>query len=193
MKLQKFIEENQEELALISGAKFGDQESINELFNRYEPLVKKQWSRNKICTYDYDDWRQEALMTMMRVVTQYHAETTVRFCWFYKQALVNRARDLYRSQAASKRIPMEITSSIGEAAEQYLDERSIYGAPGETVIIKERFRQLLKECSRLEAEVFIMWIHGYNIDEIAEKVECQRSQATSALARARKKARDLAD
>ena len=193
MDLRSFIEENQEELTLISGAKFGDRQSIDALFERYEPLVRKQWNRNKICAYEYDDWRQESLMTMMRVVSQYHADEMVRFCWFYKLALVNRARDLYRTQAASKRIPEEITSSIGEEGEQYLFERNIYGAPGEVVMIRQRFRDLLSHCSKMEAEVFIMWIHGYGVAEIADKIHCKPSQATSALARARKKARELGD
>lgn len=192
MDLRSFIEENQEELTLISGAKFGDQQSIEKLFARYEPLVKKQWHHNKICTYDYDDWRQESLITMMRVVSQYHADTMVRFCWFYKRALINRARDLYRSQSASKRVPASVTSSIGEAQEQYLLERGTYGAPGEVVMLRERFHQLLARCSQLEAEAFIMWIHGYGVDEIAAKINCKSSQVTSALARARKKARQLA-
>lgn len=193
MNLRSFIEENQDELTLISGAKFGDRQCIKELFARYEPLVKKLWHNHRICTYDYDDWRQEAWITMMRVVSQYHADTMVRFCWFYKRALINRARDLYRSQSASKRIPAEITSSIGEAEEQYLYEQGTYGAPGQVVMVRERFHQLLASCSQLEAEVFILWIHGYTINEIAEKVECQPNQATAALARARKKARDLAE
>lgn len=40
MNLRSFIEENQDELTLISGAKFGDRQCIKELFERYEPLVK---------------------------------------------------------------------------------------------------------------------------------------------------------
>lgn len=191
MNIRSFIEENQEELTLISGAKFGDRQCINDLFARYEPLVRKQWNRNKICTYDYEDWRQESLMTMMRVVSQYHADAMVRFCWFYKRALVNRARDLYRTQSAGKRIPAEVTSSIGETGEQYLLERNIYGAPAEVVMIRQRFHDLLSRCSKMEAEVFIMWIHGYGVEEIAAKMNCKPSQATSALARARKKAREL--
>ena len=89
MEAYQLSDEERVELALINGATKGDNETLGELFDRYQPLVRRLWLNYSIATLDRQDWQQEAFLVLDRAVHNYRQEQRTRFCWYYRQLLTN--------------------------------------------------------------------------------------------------------
>lgn len=193
MELEKFIHENQEELTLITGAKFGDNDCLQQLFDKYLPLIKKIWQLYFIPGLEFEDWTQEAMLTLIRSIASYRAETRVHFCWFYKRALANRLRDLYRIQTAGKRIPMSQLSELSKAHEETVADGSINAAVHKQVECLSLYRALQNDCSVFENQVFSRQTQGLKINEIADELKCSPKKVMGGLERAHRKLSRLAE
>ncbi|WP_367342517.1 sigma-70 family RNA polymerase sigma factor [Limosilactobacillus sp.] len=193
MELEKFIRENQEELTLITGAKFGDNDCLEKLFNKYVPLIKNIWALYFIPGLEYEDWSQEAMLTLIRSIASYRAETRVHFCWFYKRALGNRLRDLYRIQSADKRIPVNQMSELSKVHEETLPDVNVRAAVHEQAECLSIYRQLQDDCSVFENQVFSRQTQGFKINEIADALQCSPKKVMGGLERAHRKLARLAE
>lgn len=192
MELEKFIHENQEELTLITGAKFGDSKCLEQLFQNYLPLIKKIWHLYFITGIEYEDWSQEAMLTLIKSIASYRAETKVHFAWFYKRALANRLKDLYRIQSASKRIPDDQLTELSKAHEETVADHHIHAAVHDQVECFCLYRELQNNCSVFENQVFARQAQGFKINEIADELNCSPKKVMGGLERAHRKLTRLA-
>lgn len=187
MQLENFIRANQEEMTLITGAKFGSSDNLEQLFANYLPLIKKIWRIHFIPGLEFEDWSQEAMLTLIRSIASYRADTQVRFCWFYKRALRNRLRDLYRLQAAGKRIPAAQIGELSKIHEETLPDINIHAAVHDQVECISLYRELQDQCSVFENQVFARQTQGFRINEIAQELHCSPKKVLGGLERAHRK------
>ena len=79
MEAYQLSDEERVELALINGATKGDNETLGELFDRYQPLVRRLWLNYSIANLDRQDWQQEAFLVLDRAVHNYRQEQRTRY------------------------------------------------------------------------------------------------------------------
>lgn len=74
------------------------------LFERYLPLVRSFYTKRYITGMEFDDWKQEAIVVMIKVIGIFDSRRA-RFGRLYKTALRNKICDLLRRQKALRRVP----------------------------------------------------------------------------------------
>lgn len=181
----KLLESPTPEGMLIERVLEQDSASFMQLYNRYLPLVCKIWYQYHLADLPLEDWKQEAAMVLLRTVRSY-GNHEARFCWYLKQALTNKIRDLYRQQAAKKRIPAENMEPITELQ---IDRCfvAVHYAPDDIIEFRLIYRHFLQDCSKLEREVFMMINSGKRLEDIAQELGCSPLSVRSAFERARQK------
>ncbi len=160
-------------------------DSFTRLYDQYMPLICKIWYQYHLDDVPLDDWKQEAAMVLYRSACSYQ-DKQVRFCWYYRQALLNKIRDLYRQQSAQKRVPFENMEPITDL---HIDQHLVDVAfrPDEISQFRLVYQQFLKDCSGLEKKVFLAINAGEQLEAIANQLSCSPMSIRSAFERARQK------
>lgn len=161
-----------------------DEKQFEELFRRYQPLVRKLWQRYFVPDLEFADWEQEARLVMLKVVKSYRGTTPGQFSGFLKQSLINRILDFYRARQATKRIPAGLMASLTEDFSDSLRDKR-WGQPDEISFCQRSFHKLVCECSHFEREVLYAIHQGYSTGEAANKMGCSKRKIQSALSRTR--------
>ncbi|WP_295731437.1 RNA polymerase sigma factor [uncultured Limosilactobacillus sp.] len=173
------------ESELIKQVAGKDSASFAVLYNQYLPLICKLWYQFRLDEVPLDDWKQEAAVVLYRTACSYSCNEA-RFCWYLRQALTNKIRDLYRQQVAKKRVPAHQIESITDVQ---IDQRlvDINLQPDEVSHFRSIYQQFLKECSRLEKDAFLGINSGERLESIAQQLRCSPLAIRAAFERARKK------
>lgn len=162
-----------------------DSECFHILFSRYHSLICKVWHQFHINGLDLEDWEQEASLVLYKTVLLYR-DREATFAWYYKLALTNRIRDIYRGQSAKKRIPLDLQDDLTKQHVDYLLV-DINSSPEDISHYRQNYREFLQHCSELEYESFIRLTSGQKLDVIAIKLDSSPMAVRSAFARARRK------
>lgn len=173
------------ESELIKQVAGNDSASFTALYRQYLPLICKLWYRFRLEEVPLDDWKQEAAVVLYRTARSYSCHEA-RFCWYLRQALMNRIRDLYRQQVALKRVPM---NQIEPITDLQIDQRfvDINMQPDEISHFRSIYQQFLKECSRLEKDAFLGINSGKRLEIVARQLCCSPLAIRAAFERAHKK------
>lgn len=173
------------ESELIKQVAGKDSASFVILYRQYLPLICKLWYQFHLDEVPLDDWKQEAAVVLYRTACSYSCHES-RFCWYLRQALMNKIRDLYRQQAAQKRIP---TNQVEMITEVQIDQRlvDIDFQPDEVSHFRLLYQQFLQECSHLEKNAFLGINSGERLENLARQLCCSPLTIRSAFERARKK------
>lgn len=190
MESSELLKVGDTEADLIGAARQGNSEALTELFDRYQPLVRRLWIKMTIPGFDRDDWQQEAFLVLTRAVRTYRTDQATRFCWYFHHLLENRLRDLYRRKVAIKRVPEHLIQAVSVDNDLAILPAAT-PSPEEVVLRRERRRQFLAACSRMEREVMILASFGHNTEETARLMGCSPAKVKNARHRARAKFRWL--
>ena len=184
---QNHVKSPTPESVLIERVTEHDSGSFAKLYNQYLPLICKVWYQFHLTELPLEDWKQEAAVVLYRTACSYYQRCQeARFCWYLRQALLNKIRDLYRQQAAQKRIPVENVEPITDL---HIDQRLVdaHFRPDDVSELRFIYRQFLQNCSLLERDVFVMINSGQCPEEIAHRFSCSPLSIRSAFERARQK------
>lgn len=173
------------ETALITQVRANDSMYFMILFNRYRPLICKVWYQFHLTSTSLDDWQQEAALVLYRVACNYSGQQG-HFCCYFRKALMNRIRDLYRQQAAKKRVPANCIEPLTDVHVEAVAIDHHLG-PDEVAEFRQCYYRFRNDCSNLEWETFVEINQGFAIDEVANKLGCNLCSIRSALERAKKK------
>ncbi|MDO4903424.1 MAG: sigma-70 family RNA polymerase sigma factor [Limosilactobacillus sp.] len=177
---EEVIVEEQVDEQVIATEEFAD------LFHQYMPLVRKLWQFYYVADLELDDWIQEASMVFLKVLKSYKGETREQLGGFFKQSLVNRILDLYRSRQANKRIPEGKLSALTDDYNELVRDTK-WGEPEDISFCQQCLRRLMEELSDFERDVLVSLHQGYTTDELAEKMNCSKRKIQSSLSRSRMK------
>lgn len=176
------------ECRLITAASQRDSQAFHVLYQRYLPLICKLWYQFELPRTSLEDWQQEAAIVLYRSACRFK-KTDVCFCSYVRQALLNRIRDLYRQQAAKKRVPFGCLNYLNEkGAYEYMENSR--PRPDEVSSLRKSYAYFLGECSPLERRAFLTINRGISIRQAALRWHCPPRRIRSALGRAQKKLRD---
>ena len=176
-----------QESLLIEKVVEHDSVSFSKLYDQYLPLICKVWYQFHLTELPLEDWKKEAAVVLYRTSCSYYNHCqSVRFCWYLRQALLNKIRDLYRQQVAKKRIPVENVEPITDL---HIDQRLVdaHFRPDDASEFRYIYRQFLQSCSLLERDAFTMINSGHCPEEIAHRLSCSPLSIRSAFERARQK------
>lgn len=185
--MDKYGKRNVSDQELIERFIAGDSVSFTALFDRYLPLINKYHNLYGFDTMDFDDWRQEARIVLLKSVRYYECKKGVSFGSYLKANIKNKAFDVIRMENALKRVTKGQRISIHQEAvsESLVDYKN--SAPDECAVCNESIREFLAICSPFEVEVFQLVQAGHNVEHIAEKLNCSVRKVKSALTRCHQK------
>lgn len=177
---------------LLYAVRNGDQDAFAVLFLRYRPLIDRAVNRFSAELHgeeSREDMRQEAMAAFYDAIRSYRTDQeNVEFGLYAKVCIGNRLVSHLRRELRQQGL-LSLDSATAEQA---------LGADGDllTMIIEEEEAQALsasieKALSRYENDVFSLYMKGRSSAEIAEAMGKSTKSIDNAIARIRKKLKNL--
>lgn len=132
---------------LIQKVREKDNRALEQLYQKYLPLVNQLKARYYLRDFDADDWEQEALLVCYETAILWHPGGR-SFGSFYKLRLLNHAKTLIRYQTAKRRAAFTHAASYDLIIENgvQLDPLTSFSK----VPASESWEKLLARLSQLE-------------------------------------------
>jgi RNA polymerase sporulation-specific sigma factor len=190
---------------LLSGYKAGDEETSNELFARYMPLIVRKASVKYIVGGDRDDLIQEGLIGLMGAVQGYDDARGATFRTFAETCIERKMNTAIKSANRKKNIPLNESLSLdapvyegeeqGDYSTRLMDivEGNDVANPEMAYIGREQVENLreaaVKNLSHLELQVYGLMLHGYDNGYIANAIGKSEKSVDNAKHRIKEKLR----
>ncbi|MHA8110699.1 sigma-70 family RNA polymerase sigma factor [Lactobacillaceae bacterium Melli_B4] len=182
-------EQIEKETELIRSIQMGNEEAIKHLFVKYVPVVNSIWRKYFIKGMDKDDWYQESLIVLVKIIAKYNCDRGVSFGSFYRQALKNRFFDLIRRKNAKKRLPDNVVSSFNTFENFYSETVVDMNAecPEKRMMMKEQLAAVLDRLSFLEKLILLEMFKCSSVKSIAKKYDYPEGKIINAFERCKRK------
>ena len=170
--------------ALLDRARAGDAPALSRLLTLYGPLLSAtvdRYARDLPGSEDRKDMRQELEIAFVRAVKTYRTdENDVTFGLYAKVVTRNAAVSYLRRAKAGKRVRSgAVRSAPAEGSAK---------APRE---LRERLDRVRKDLSEYESAVLERYLEGLKPAQIASELGVAPKSVSNALARIRRKARNM--
>lgn len=177
---------------LVKKAREGSESALQELMDRYNPLILSIQKRYYLQELELSEWLQESRIVLWEVVKRFDISRTHAFGSYLKTALLNCRRDYTRRINAKKRKATGPVSSIDANptffAETLADER--LSSSENLVIFKQQlFETVKKEMSKMERSVLIALLSGETEADICQRFQIDHTQFHNANERIKRKIR----
>ena len=178
---------------LLNAVCEGDQDAFVELLNRYRPLIDRSVSRfgGKLYSEESrEDMRQEAMAAFYDAIRSYRTDQEkVEFGLYAKVCIGNRLiSHLRREQKQGYLLSLDdITERPSEAGE----ENDLLSFVIETEDALALTRLIEENLSDYENRVFSLYMDGHNSADIASALGREVKSIDNAIARIRKKLKNL--
>ena len=171
---------------LITLAKNGDEQAIEQIVAQYKGLVRSYANKFFLVGGDKDDLLQEGMLGLFYAITNYN-EDKGSFPAFVSLCVLRQILDAVRSDSAVKNKPLSDSVEL-EAIRDFADESS---TPLELLIEKEYFDRITRlietKLTPIERQVLTLFAEGFSYDDITNKTGKSFKAIDGALQRARKK------
>ncbi len=170
---------NKESLSyLIEKAKKQDREAVAKLARIYAPLIKKviRYYGIFLDRGEREDLFLEGLLAMIRAISTYDEKKGP----FENMLFISVRNAVFDMLSKKKRIAQST---------KYIPESDF--DIEETVILKDEIKEFSNLLTSFEKEVFLLYLNGYKIKEIANKTGKSYKSIDNAIQRIRQKARDF--
>lgn len=176
----------EEDIILIEKARNGDENSLNNLMNKYKHFVSKIAKKYFIIGADFSDVIQEGMIGLFNAYSKFDASKNVMFKTF-ASVCINR-QIITAFKKAYKNIKSELFDDISD---EIIKTNTICLNPEEDIILKEDYENLLKEISEklseMEFKILDEFLKGQNYEDIAKKFDITKKSVDNALSRIRTK------
>lgn len=183
------------ESVLVSKVKAGDADAFMELAAEYAPVI-----RSKVMLFpmlEAEDLCQEGLLGLLNAARTYDVNRGVQFRKYAETCILNRLLSVARMATASKQIPSYYMVSLNDekfSGVQNITSQNVSN-PETLVIEREDFetvrKQVKQTLTKLEQDVFFLYLSGYRYSEIAQKLHLSGKTADNAIQRVRHKVKRL--
>lgn len=183
---------------LICMIKKGDGYPFQILFKRYHPLVTNLTKEYYLKSYEKEDLWQEARMIFHKTIQTYDKDKGHTFGNFYKLNFKHHVFSLIRKDMAKKRRIEKIAESLDSMIEKGMSPQYIMnGKEGLSALdilqVKEKLAGYHLTLSKLEQQVFSLYLKNKEVDEIAKQLDCDSLQIKNALDRCKRKMKQILD
>ncbi len=177
---------------LITRVRQGDDIAFEKLLSMYTPLIEASVSKfltDELYSLYADDFKQEATIVFYNSILAYDMEQyNVEFGLYAKICITNALISQFRQ--LSKRIPERLSLTGGdELFAGDLEDPSAKIVELEN--LKKLYSVIRKNLSKLEYEVWCLYVVGKTAADIAKRLEKDERTISNAIYRIRKKLRVL--
>lgn len=174
---------------------------FEELFSRFLPLYKRNSRMIIIPDFQFDDYLQEARLTLFHAVKNFQVnERHQHLAPYYAKAYENRLLNQLRKRHAKKRCPEELLISLSEPLKSQSDDFSLTfedivfeKSPDmvDFIIAKDALEYLAESLSPFEKKVMSLRLNeeAMSLTQMAEYLKTDKRAVENALSRCRKKCR----
>ena len=185
--------ETDEQLCTL--AQSGDNQALDALIRRYSRVVRKIARRYFLSSADDEDLIQEGMLGLIKAQREYRECNGTSFMTFAEMCIKTYIYTAIRSSNRKKHIPMKNYIPFEEhELESCIDAENGFGTntdPEALVIDKEfenEFEQTVKDIlSKFEAKVLRLYLNGFSLNEIADRLNISYKSADNAVTRGKRK------
>lgn len=183
------------DLALSVLAAQGDSEAFLELVSRYMEIIRAKAASFHAPSLEMDDLCQEGLLGLLNAAKTYDSgKGEASFRTYATVCISNRMIMAYRKASSQKNQPMNYFVSLNSqenTVQWHISNAAV--DPEEALLLGEEFdclrRRMRQLLSKLEQQVFFLYLNGCTYSEISKKLSITEKAADNALQRARRKLR----
>ena len=193
---------NVEENELVTFAKNGESEALEELFKKYKELVNMKVSKYFIIGAEREDIVQEGMIGLYKAIQNYDCDKQSSFKSFANLCIERQLITAIKTSNRQKHTPLNSSVSLNTTAYENDGENSselieMFNSntaedPLDTITKKEYYREVEikidKNLSTFEKQVLSNMLKGESYVKIAEKLEAPVKSVDNAIQRIRKKA-----
>ncbi len=163
---------------LIRKAQKGDRDAMNEILHIYSSFVKKIVRYHSIVLNreDREDLFIDGLMGLYRAVNNFDFDKGKNFDDFAYVSVKNAVLDYLRKRKEVRTVSFDFTSFTVDGGE-------------ESILLKQDLESFAKRLSLFEKDVFLLFIKGYRIRDISNKLGRSYKSVDNALQRIKKRLR----
>lgn len=180
----------EKDLELITKAKSGNENSLNELMAIYKKLVTKISRKYFIIGADLNDVIQEGMIGLFNAYTNFDVSKNVQFKTFaslcINRQIITAIKKAYKNSKSDL---------LDDLTLETVNNNLIFTSPEEEVILQEEYNILINEIkqklSKLEMKILSEFLENKNYDEIANSLNLTKKSVDNALARIRNKLKYL--
>lgn len=177
---------------LVEKARDGNEPALQELIDRYKPLILSIQNRYHLQELELSDWVQESVIVIWEVVIRFDVTRTHAFGSYLKTALLNRRRDYVRRINAKKRKATGPVTSI-DANPVYFSEtladEHLFSSENRLIFQQQLVETVKKDMSKMERSVLIALLNGETEEMIRERFGLDRTQFHNVNERIKRKIR----
>lgn len=179
---------------LIEQCRLGDQTALDQVMNKYKPLVIKKSRSMFLIGGETEDLIQEGMIGLFKAVQDYQLERDTSFYSFAKLCIERQIYSAVTMAGRKKHSPLNGYISLSHSEDFERKENRVSSAilnPEETLLNRERMeiiRQKLSErLSSLEISVLELFLKGYSYVQMAERLGKKEKSIDNALYRIKNK------
>ena len=177
---------------LLENLRNGKSFSFNEIYALYLPLIEsltQKYARQfAVCTAEFDDIKQEALIALYHAALSYIPNGEVTFGMYAKVCMRNKIISYIRC-FLEKNVPVSLEEREDDPEEPDFD------TPEQIVISKESLctlnRRIDETLTDFEKSVFILYISDMSYADMAKKLDKPTKSIDNAIHRIKAKLRKL--
>ena len=181
---------------LIKKYQDGDQAILNFICEKYKPLVLKISKKYFLVGGENEDLIQEGMIGLFSAIGDYNIHSEVTFYHFAQMCIDRQMIKVIEASNRKKHSPLNAYVSLyGEDGEEIDEPAFATDDPAELVIEAEEnltlIDRLKKNLSKMEQQVFDLYMQDYDYREIAQKLGKTEKSIDNTLTRIKAKARQL--
>ena len=189
------------ELSLITAARNGDEQAMDDIIRRYQGFVRLKASSYFLAGGDSEDLVQEGLIGLYKAVRDFRADKETSFRSFAELCVTRQIITAIKTATRFKHAPLNqyVSFSHTPAGQESDSECTLGDAlpgpgvddPAICVISTEELQSLVftlgSGLSELEADALRLYLEGESYEQMAEDLECDTKTIDNALQRVKRK------
>lgn len=188
--------ENLTDEQLVKRYQDGDQAILNFICEKYKPLVLKNSKKYFLVGGENEDLIQEGMIGLFNAIGDYDTSSEVTFFYFAQMCIDRQMIKAIESSNRKKHSPLNAYVSLYDEDGTQIDEPTFTtDDPAELVIEAEENLNLMdrlkQNLSKMEQQVFDLYMQDYDYKEIAEKLGKPEKSIDNTLTRIKAKAKQL--
>ena len=159
------------------------------VLNSFRPYIEQKVAGLKVPGADRDDLCQEAYVALLSAIGSYDEQKGTSFSTYAIACINNRLTDAVKT--ANRRKNRVLNDSVSLTDDSNPIEIVSYESPEEVTLNQEDYHRLMQrienELSKKEQKVLMLWVDGYDYEEIGKILDIPVKSVDNALQRARRK------
>ncbi len=183
---------------IVIKAQNGDENAVNELLSKYKSLISKLSRSYFLIGGDIEDILQEGMIGLYKAIMNFKDKKNASFKTFATTCIRNQIQSAIRVASSEKNKVLSSALPIMEKNNNEDDEEEVeiivpssLPLPEDQVLEKEKVKEIFdaikSSLSSLEYKVLLLYLKGFNYNEISKSMNISKKSIDNALTRIKNK------